>query len=867
MGLTQEAKGNLAEAVATHENHLSLASKNNNLAAKVQALSSLGRLHHNLGQIDAAVSYLEQALAATEGCSERKEDEAIIRHRLGMALWQQNLDLEAARIHLDKAAMILEIVRRDTASAPRTVDGRLTSNFKMTLFDLQTQCYEALQQVLVNTGRENEALVVAERARTRAFVDLLLLSSKTSNNNRKNLNTSRIDEWTPSNENQILGLVNRQKAVVIYYSIAGEKLYSWLVIPTRGVVKFNQVDIGGQEVENILDEHIQNVRESLGIDNVQVSRKNDMSNVNDNSMDQSNQSDNIVNTPNTSRRLSLHMDALGNKLNEDGDKTGFMRMVNRNSRLNASSYSLSSLFSVGSVNCGSTVSGLTTGSRHGSVRSRRSSLWQGPSAVKALYNLLIEPLEDDLPEEGAEIMLVLDSNLFMVPWSMLRGSCHPEYMCERFNLLITPSLTSTKFKPKAVNKATTGDSKEEQKLTSLVIGNPKLPQAVSDHWGWEDTPKAAKEAETVGEIVQTPSSSLLIGEKATKSAVISQLNKAECIHFACHVSWQLSAIVLSPGEFVESKASSGPSASSPPDQNKRFSTIEEENEEPSEVATSTSDLPALSDFLLTAADILNCKLSAKLVVLSAGQSSASEDGDETDSRKSADGLVALTKAILAAGAQCVVVSLWPVPESATKVVMRALYSSLLQGMRISKAMAEAVVTVQNTKHFAHPANWAGFTIIGSDIRLSNRVALMGQALRQILSDTDSCRDVLRVTLHLVEKSLQRIHRGYKTAMYTSQKSIENKVKASNDDTQGWKDLLMSVGFRFEPGSNGIPPSVFFPQNDPGERLTQCSASLQAILGLNKSSWQALSKLCDSCPAAEASDEIIALFRQVRIRAI
>ena len=59
----------------------------------------------------------------------------------------------------------------------------------------------------------------------------------------------------------------------------------------------------------------------------------------------------------------------------------------------------------------------------------------------------------------------------------------------------------------------------------------------------------------------------------------------------------------------------------------------------------------------------------------------------------------------------------------------------------------------------------------------------------------------------VEKSLQRINRGYKNAMYTSQKSIENKV----GDTEGWKDLLMSVGFRFEPAANGIPSAVFFPQ--------------------------------------------------------
>ena len=114
------------------------------------------------------------------------------------------------------------------------------------------------------------------------------------------------------------------------------------------------------------------------------------------------------------RRMS-HLDALAEKLNSENDKTGFFQMVNRSSRLNASSYSLSSLYSVGSINCGSTVSGFTTtGSRHESARNRRSSLWQGPSAIKALYSLLLEPMEDEFPEEGSEIMLVLESNLFMV---------------------------------------------------------------------------------------------------------------------------------------------------------------------------------------------------------------------------------------------------------------------------------------------------------------------------------------------------------------------------------------------------------------------------------------------------------------------
>ena len=63
-------------------------------------------------------------------------------------------------------------------------------------------------------------------------------------------------------------------------------------------------------------------------------------------------------------------------------------------------------------------------------------------------------------------------------------------------------------------------------------------------------------------------------------------------------------------------------------------------------------------------------------------------------------------------------------------------------------------------------------------------------------------------------------------MYTTCQSIENKVGG----IPGWKDLLQAVGFRFEAARNGLPPAVFFPQTDPGDRLTQASASLQALLG-------------------------------------
>lgn len=66
-----------------------------------------------------------------------------------------------------------------------------------------------------------------------------------------------------------------------------------------------------------------------------------------------------------------------------------------------------------------------------------------------------------------------------------------------------------------------------------------------------------------------------------------------------------------------------------------------------------------------------------------------------------------------------------------------------------RALAEAMQTVQHTKHFAHPSNWAGFLLIGGNVRLSNKVALIGQALCELVKTPEKCRDALRVCLHLV----------------------------------------------------------------------------------------------------------------------
>lgn len=225
---------------------------------------------------------------------------------------------------------------------------------------------------------------------------------------------------------------------------------------------------------------------------------------------------------------------------------------------------------------------------------------------------------------------------------------------------------------------------------AAVIGNPKLPAAVMDRWLWGPMPSAEEEACMVSELLGCQP---LVGSVATKERVMSALTQAECVHFATHISWKLSALVLTPG--VDGNPASSKSSFGHPYTIPESLRVQDDTSD----GESISDCPPLQELLLTAADILDLRLPVKLVVLGSSQ--------ESSSKVTADGVIALTRAFLAAGAQCVLVSLWPVPVAASKMFLHAFYSSLLNSLKASAALGEAMKVVQSSKAFSHPSNWAG----------------------------------------------------------------------------------------------------------------------------------------------------------------
>lgn len=232
-------------------------------------------------------------------------------------------------------------------------------------------------------------------------------------------------------------------------------------------------------------------------------------------------------------------------------------MVNRQHLMNSSNYSLSSLFSLGSVS-GSVASlqGSTRSSTsaQGSTRITKKPLtWKGPTCLHSLYTLLIQPFEEyflnnknSTPNKSTnrrELILVLEGDLYLVPFPVLRSSNeNSEYLCERFSLLVIPNIYA--LKSTRVRK----QQDSEQNIRSLIVGNPKLSTTLTEHWGWKDISQAEQEANMVAELLQTQA---IVGSQATKEHVLQQMQDAECIHFATHVSWKMSSIILSPNEVSE----------------------------------------------------------------------------------------------------------------------------------------------------------------------------------------------------------------------------------------------------------------------------------------------------------------------------
>lgn len=123
----------------------------------------------------------------------------------------------------------------------------------------------------------------------------------------------------------------------------------------------------------------------------------------------------------------------------------------------------------------------------------------------------------------------------------------------------------------------------------------------------------------------------------------------------------------------------------------------------------------IEEGLLQFSDILDLKLNADLVVLSACDTGLGR-------LREGEGIIGLTRAFLYAGASSAVVSLWKVQDQSTSLLMERFYQNLKRGLSKSEALRQAKLEIMKTRmnlkatglryDLAAPFFWAPFILVG-----------------------------------------------------------------------------------------------------------------------------------------------------------
>ncbi len=136
----------------------------------------------------------------------------------------------------------------------------------------------------------------------------------------------------------------------------------------------------------------------------------------------------------------------------------------------------------------------------------------------------------------------------------------------------------------------------------------------------------------------------------------------------------------------------------------------------------TENLDEKEDNILYLHEINNLKLNAELVVLSACETGIG-------SFRAGEGVVSVARSFMYAGAPSVIMTLWPVNDQATQLIMQDFYARLQAGKAKDLALREAklayIERVKDKGIAAHPVLWGPYIQLGDDQPISIRQKVEG----------------------------------------------------------------------------------------------------------------------------------------------
>jgi CHAT domain-containing protein/tetratricopeptide (TPR) repeat protein len=284
---------------------------------------------------------------------------------------------------------------------------------------------------------------------------------------------------------------------------------------------------------------------------------------------------------------------------------------------------------------------------------------------RRLYDAVIAPIRP-LLHATTSVIVIPDGGLWNLPFQALRAP-DARYLVEDMAVSYAPSVTvlreTRRRQPSAAAEG-----------TFMALGNPAAGQAATDDGaghGWAPLPAAEEEVARLGRLYG-PASRVYTGAAAREDRWKAEAPNYRILHIAAHgvldnASPLYSHLVLA--------------APAPGDQ---------------------------EDGLLEAWEIMNIRLAADLVVLSACETARGRIAP-------GEGVIGLMWAVFVAGTPATLVSQWPVDAASTTQLMVGFHTEWDGGRRgVSKARAlqRASLSVLHSPGRAHPFYWAGFILAG-----------------------------------------------------------------------------------------------------------------------------------------------------------
>ena len=473
------------EAIEPYEKCLSIGKDIGNDRVINNGLCNLGRVYQGLGHIEKAKEFFKEAVetprpAQAHWCD--TEDFRFNGHYLLGKIAVEEKNWAEAKMHFKAVIPSCEDLRKSIQDSP----------FKITFNDTQRKPFQYLQHVMLEEGKEMDALDVAERGRGRDFYD-------------------KVESEIPKPLDSVEGLVELIKGQgisVLFISTLEDvgKLCMWFISSDGSLLK--QLSIPYSKCTQLLEKHCEELRNSQGRHEIEFRGTPDTM------------------CPLMEKAFELVKRDLQQKCKVTSAPNQEMReeeSAQKTARDNATNAGLSDSNRKQGIE--DTQKPPTSSSQQNYLLSdlieRLSEVIVNPF-VKEFENLVNDRTTNDFPR----LLIIPQGKTFNIPFAALK--LHGKPLCNYVTIIEAFSFNSFAY----FTKESEAKARKCNPKNALIVGNPTHPK---------NLPQAEEEAKEISRFLDV---NPLIGSQATKKAVLERLHSAQLMHFACHGLTEGNGLVL-----------------------------------------------------------------------------------------------------------------------------------------------------------------------------------------------------------------------------------------------------------------------------------------------------------------------------------